>query len=301
MAAPAFIGRMNERANVYDCMDELSQFKGAPLEMIERERFLLSHADVVFAGGRKMWESKSRFNPNRHFYGCGVDVAHFATAKEASTPVPSDISCMPNPTLGYFDVVDKRLDYELIAKLADANPDWSICMVGPVCKVDESELPRRANPHWLGGREYSALPAYAKKFDVCLMPFAMNEATEFINPTKALEYMATATPIVSSPVPDVVSNFASIVQLAQTHDEFIAQCRRALESPNLAAVKRGLKMADENTWEAIVAKMENHIADALAARGAEQREKIVASSLPAVSSSSSAAGVLPHISVAVAA
>ena len=290
MAAPAFVGRMNERANVYDCMDELSQFKGAPPELIERERFLLSRADVVFTGGRKMWESKSRFNSNCHFYGCGVDVPHFATAREATTNVPDDVAALANPTLGYFGVVDERLDYELIAKLADANSNWNICMVGPVCKVDESEFPQRANLHWLGGREYSALPAYAKKFDVCLMPFAMNEATEFINPTKALEYMATGTPIVSSSVPDVVSNFSSVVQIARTHDEFITQCRQAIESPNQSAIERGLKMASENTWEVIVAKMENHIEQALVARTASlQREKIVVSPLPSVASSSAVA------------
>lgn len=277
MAAPAFIGRMNERANVYDCMDELSQFKGAPPELIEREHLLLRHADVVFAGGRKMWESKSRFNKNCHFYGCGVDVSHFSTARDGSTPVPEDVASMAKPTLGYFGVVDERLDYELIAKLADANPNWNICMVGPVCKVDESEFPRRANLHWLGGREYSRLPAYAKKFDVCLMPFAMNEATEFINPTKALEYMATATPIVSSPVPDVISNFSAVVKIADTHDEFIAHCRQALEAPDRRAIERGLTMASENTWEAIVAKMENYIEQALKVRAVSKQEKKVIS------------------------
>ena len=293
MAAPAFIGRLNERANVYDCMDELSQFKGAPPEMIERERFLLSHADVVFAGGRKMWESKSRFNKNSHFYGCGVDVSHFASARKESTPFPADVAKLSGPTLGYFGVIDERLDYELIGKLAAANAHWNICMVGPVCKVDANDFPQRKNLHWMGGREYSDLPAYTKKFDVCLMPFAMNEATEFINPTKALEYMATATPIVSSPVPDVVSNFSSVVQIADTHDKFISHCRQALQSPDQSAIERGLQMASENTWEAIVAKMENHIAQALETRIAAQREKITISPLPAA-----AKGVLPSAAVA---
>lgn len=219
-----------------------------------------------------------------------MDVPHFATARQQSTPVPSDVSSIPNPTLGYFGVIDERLDYELIAKLADANANWNICMVGPVCKVDEKESPQRQNLHWLGGREYSDLPAYSKKFDVCLMPFAMNEATEFINPTKALEYMATATLIVSSPVPDVVSNFASVVQIAAIHDEFIAQCRLALDLPNESAIARGVKMASENTWEAIIGKMEQHIVDALKARSAAQREKIVISPLATVTKPAVLAG-----------
>lgn len=274
MAAPSFVGRLNERAVVYDCMDELSQFKGAPPELIDRERMLLANADVVFAGGRKMWESKSRFNKNCHFYGCGVDVPHFSTAREATTPIPADIATLRNPILGYFGVVDERLDYELLAKLADADPNCDICMVGPVCKVDPAALPQRPNLHWLGGRNYADLPAYARAFDVCMMPFAMNEATEFINPTKALEYMATATPIVSSPVPDVVSNFSSVVQIADTHEEFIAQCRRALACPDQSAIERGVVMASENTWEAIVDKMKNHVVDAITLRALVQQGKV---------------------------
>ncbi len=270
MAVTAFAGRMNESAIVYDCMDELSQFKGAPPALVERERDLLRVADVVFAGGRKMHESKSRFNANCHFYGCGVDVEHFGRARDAKTSVPDDMAALSGPTLGYFGVVDERLDYELLAKLADADPDWNIVMVGPMTKIDPAIVPQRPNLHWLGGREYSRLPAYAKGFDVCLMPFARNEATEYINPTKALEYMATARPIVSSDVPDVVSNFSSVVGIARSHDEFIALCRTALQSPDQQAVARGVQMAEDNTWDAIVAKLEAHIDDVLAARAAAQ-------------------------------
>jgi beta-glucosidase/6-phospho-beta-glucosidase/beta-galactosidase len=270
MAVTAFGGRMKEIATVYDCMDELSQFKGAPPELIHRERELLALADVVFAGGRKMHESKSRYNSNCHFYGCGVDVEHFSKARLEETVVPGDLDFIDRTILGYFGVVDERLDYELIAKLADANPNWSIAMVGPVTKVDPNALPRRANLYWLGGREYSQLPAYAKAFDVCMMPFALNEATEYINPTKALEYMATAKPIVSSAVADVVSNFGTVVKIAASHEEFIEMCRTALTTPDEVAVERGLHMAQENTWEAIVARLESHIEDVLATVSVEE-------------------------------
>jgi glycosyltransferase involved in cell wall biosynthesis len=266
MAAPIFIDALCEIAVVYDCMDQLCQFKNAPPELCAREKVLLQAADVVFTGGRKMWEDKSRFNPNTHFYGCGVDVAHFGAAREASTPLPADIVDKRGKVLGYFGVVDERLDYELIARLADADPAWNVCVIGPACKVDPADFPQRPNLCWMGGREYSQLPAYAKAFDVCLMPFALNEATEYINPTKALEYMATGTPIVSSAVPDVVSNFSEVVAVADSHDEFIAACRRALEAPNTERLQQGLQMAAANTWEAIVAKMEKHIEHALMLR-----------------------------------
>jgi glycosyltransferase involved in cell wall biosynthesis len=262
MAVPAHIDKLNERAVVYDCMDELSQFKFAPPEIISRERQLLARADLVFAGGRRMCQSKSRFNSNCHFYGCGVDVQHFNKARSPQTEVPRDIRFGEGKfVLGYFGVVDERLDYNLIGNLAAANPNWHIVIVGPTCKVDPDTFPQAPNLHWLGRREYAQLPSYVKGWDLCLMPFAMNEATEFINPTKALEYMATGTPIVSTPVPDVVSNFGSVVKIAATHEEFIDLCRKETLQPDESAISRGIQMAQENQWETIVEKLEGHIED----------------------------------------
>lgn len=263
MAVESHLGQHGSIATIYDCMDELSQFKGAPAPLVERERRLLAAADVVFAGGRKMWESKSRNNSNAHFYGCGVDVSHFGKARLASTPVPDDIKHLQGPILGFFGVVDERMDYDLIARLAAARPDWNLVLVGPVAKVNPADFPRAANIHWMGGRDYSQLPAYTKAFDVALMPFALNDATEYINPTKALEYMATATPIVSTPVPDVVSNFASVVKISKNSDDFVQLCLETVEQADKLAVERGLKMASENTWDAIVAKLEKHVDEAI--------------------------------------
>lgn len=272
MAAPAHMGKFNDRAVVYDCMDELSQFKFAPPEIISRERELLARADVVFAGGRRMCESKSRFNKNCHFYGCGVDVKHFSQARLPQTEVPADIRFGEGKTvLGYFGVVDERLDYELIGKLAKANPNWHVAIIGPTCKVDPASFPQHANLHWLGRREYAQLPQLTKGFDVCLMPFAMNEATEYINPTKALEYMATGRPIVSTPVPDVVSNFGSVVKIANTHEQFIEFCRNEALQPDESAVARGIRMAEENQWEMIVQKLEGHIADVFENKRKQER------------------------------
>jgi glycosyltransferase involved in cell wall biosynthesis len=263
MAVTAFSGHMGEIATVYDCMDELSQFKGAPPEIRQREAELLARADVVFTGGRKMWESKSKHNANCHFYGCGVDLPHFSKARSPQTALPEDVANLPGPVLGYFGVVDERMDYDLLAKLARAHPKWSIAMIGPVTKVDEKTLPRLSNLHWLGGRDYAALPAYCKGFDVCLMPFALNEATEYINPTKALEYMATGRLIVSSAVSDVVRNFGSVVKIARSHEEFIELSHDAVHRPDPERIQQGLEMAAANSWESIIEKMEGHIADAL--------------------------------------
>ena len=266
MAVTAFAGHMDEQAIVFDCMDQLSQFRGAPKELIRRERELLNMADVVFAGGPKIGRDKIKYNPNTHSYGCGVDVKHFGKARLASTKVPADVAALTGPVFGFFGVVDERMDYALVAALADANPQGHVVIVGPMTKVDPTTVPQRPNLHWLGGRDYSLLPAYVKKFDVCLMPFALNEATEYINPTKALEYMATGKPIVSTPVEDVVLQFTGAVKISRTSEEFLALCADAAAQPDAACIKRGRDLAQRNSWESIVAAMEGHIADAIAAK-----------------------------------
>jgi glycosyltransferase involved in cell wall biosynthesis len=265
MTVRAFAGQMGEIATVYDCMDEYSKFSEAHPELTRREVELLARADVVFTGGRKLYDAKRRHNRNCHFYGCGVDFEHFGRARDARTSVPHDLKrTKKQAALGFFGVVDERMDYELIAKLADANSQWCVVMIGPVLKVQEHSLPRRTNLHWLGSRDYSQLPAYCKGFDLCLMPFALNEATEYINPTKALEYMATGRTVVSSKVPDVVSNFSEVVKIASSHNEFISLCHQAIADPDHAAIERGLKMAADSTWDHIVEQMERHINEALA-------------------------------------
>ncbi len=263
MAVTAFAGHMEEQAIVYDCMDELSQFKGAPPELVRRERELLAVANVVFAGGPKMAKSKSRFNSNCYSFGCGVDIKHFGKARRAATKLPPEIAAMPGSVLGYIGVVDERVDYDLLAKLADHNHRWHVAIVGPTAKVDPAEFPVRPNLHFLGRRDYAELPAYAKGFNVCLMPFARNAATEYINPTKALEYMATGRPIVSTGVEDVVLQFSEVVRIASRHEEFIAACEESVVQPNARRIRAGMKMARGNSWESIVAQLEKHVEDVL--------------------------------------
>lgn len=266
MAVVAFAGHLEEEAIVYDCMDELSQFKGAPPMLVEREQQLLQAADVVFCGGQKMRAKRLPLNANCHFFGTGVDVAHFGSALTRELKVAPEIAQFGSaPVLGYFGVIDERIDYDLLARLADTRSDWQIVMVGPTAKVDPAGFPKRANLHFIGGRPYAQLPAYAKGFSVAMMPFALNAATEFINPTKALEYMAAGRPVVSTALDEVRMNFGKVARIAESHSGFVSYCEKEAEAPSRARVVRGLKLAADNTWEAIVERMEKHINDALTA------------------------------------
>ena len=258
MAVTAYAGHLGEAMIVYDCMDELSQFNGAPRALIERERELTRCADVVFCGGQAMRAKRLPLNNNTHFYGTGVDCTHFGSVLTDELPVDPDVAGLPGPVLGYFGVIDERIDYDLLAALADANPAWSVAMVGPFAKIDPAALPRRHNLHWLGARPYDRLPALTKGFSVCLMPFALNAATEYINPTKALEYMAAGRPVVSTSLGEVRANFAKVARIAKTPAEFIKMCREEVAAPSRVRVQRGLQLAADNTWDAITRKMEEH-------------------------------------------
>jgi glycosyltransferase involved in cell wall biosynthesis len=263
ITAPSMLGAFNEIAVVYDCMDELAQFRFAHPDLPRRERLLLSNADVVFTGGHRLYEAKRRYHSNVHFFGCGVDVGHFSKARAADTALAADIADLPQPIYGYFGVIDERIDYDLIAKLAAESPDASVVMVGPIVKVDPATLPHAPNIHWLGKREYGDLPSYVKGFTVCLMPFALNEATEYINPTKTLEYMAARKPIVSTAVPDVVHNFTPVVRIAKSHEQFVALTRRVSQTPDLVLLTEGVRKANAASWENIVAQMGTLITKAI--------------------------------------
>lgn len=252
----------NSSTVVYDCMDELSAFKGAPPELVDRERELMGRAHVMFTGGLSMWLNKKQHHGNCHRFDSGVDVEHFQQATRAETPLPDDARDLPHPVIGYYGVIDERMDYDAIRALSAAFPEGSILLVGPVTKVDPAELPKAANIHYTGQRSYPELPGYLKAFDVALVPFADNPATRFLSPTKTLEYFAGLTPVVSSPVKDVVENYADIVRLAYSPEEYVSAVRAALSEDNTERARKGLEKAREKTWDAIVAEMERLLDEA---------------------------------------
>jgi hypothetical protein len=216
----------NNRGVVYDCMDELSQFTGAPKQLVDNETRLIRCADIVFTGGYNLGDKKRRQHENVHIFGCGVEFDHFHKAADPNAAIPPDIDFMARPILGWFGVVDERVDYAMVGEMARMRPEWSFAMLGPVVKVDPNLLPHSPNLYWLGGRDYHQLPHFVSAFDVCMMCFAINAATEFINPTKGLEYMATGKPVVSTHVRDVVKQWSDIVYLAKGTKEFIAAAER---------------------------------------------------------------------------
>jgi beta-glucosidase/6-phospho-beta-glucosidase/beta-galactosidase/glycosyltransferase involved in cell wall biosynthesis len=260
------LGHFENRGVVYDCMDELSQFTGAPKALVNNEARLIEHADIVFTGGYNLGEKKEKQHDNVHIFGCGVEFSHFNKAAPGSNvAIPPDIDFMQRPILGWFGVVDERVDYAMVGEMARMRPDWSFAMVGPVVKVDPNLLPHSPNLYWMGGRDYQQLPSYCAAFDINMMCFAINKATEFINPTKGLEYMATGKPIISTPVRDVVKQWTDIVYIAKTAEEFVQAAQNALDrkGDTEQRIQRGLELAQQCSWESTVAQMQDLIKQAI--------------------------------------
>ncbi len=260
---------------VYDCMDELANFAGAPEGLVEAERRLLERVDVVFTGGRSLYESKKGKNPNVHCFPSAVEATHFARALDPDHPTPADARALPTPVFGYYGVVDERLDYDLIARTADAVGDLggSVVLVGPTIKVDPASLPKRPNLHYLGQRAYADLPGYLKAFDVCLMPWALNDATRTISPTKTLEYMAAGKPIVSTAVADVVRDHGDLVLVADSPDHFVALVGEALSRHDEARASAMRDRAARNSWDATAEAMRTLIEAARSASTPKARPK----------------------------
>jgi UDP-galactopyranose mutase len=219
--ALAFTEHLKPRAVVYDCMDELSAFRGAPPELREREAELFRRADIVFTGGQSLYEAKRQQHPNVHAFPSSVDMHHFARARGALLE-PADQAMVPRSRVGFFGVLDERLDVELLDGLARLRPDIELVMIGPVVKIDPARLPRHPNLRYLGPKPYAALPDYIAGWDVAMMPFARNEATRFISPTKTLEYMAAGKPVVSTSIRDVVRPYGEqgLARIADTPEAF---------------------------------------------------------------------------------
>ncbi|MGQ0763803.1 MAG: glycosyltransferase [Acidobacteriota bacterium] len=239
-----FTKHLSPLAVIYDCMDELSAFKDAPASLRFQELELLNRADVVFTGGHSLYEVKRHKHPFVHAFPSSIDREHFMQARTRAVD-PEDQKRIAHPRLGYFGVIDERFDTGLLDAVAAARPDWQLVMLGPVTKIDPKVLPQRPNIHYLGSKTYDELPQYIAGWDVALMPFAINEATRYISPTKTPEYLAAGKPVVSTPIADVIKPYGklNLVRIAKTPEEFIAAIEQSLKPE--ATSKKWLDRVDE--------------------------------------------------------
>jgi glycosyltransferase involved in cell wall biosynthesis len=255
--ALAFSSHLECDLCIYDNMDELSAFRGASPELLAFEDELFARADLVFTGGMSLYEAKRRRHANVHAFPSSIDFEHFAKARNVTGPEPNEQMPIPRPRLGFFGVIDERMDADLVRQVAELRPEWQLVMIGPVVKIDPAGLPRPDNVHWIGSKAYSDLPRYLAGWDVGFMPFALNEATRFISPTKTPEFLAAGVPVISTPIADVVRPYGEkgLVEIARTAQEVVEKAEHLLTRPKepwLHKVDRHLASGSwDKTWGAM--------------------------------------------------
>jgi len=272
-----FSEHLTPMLTIFDCMDELSAFKFAPPELKEKESQLLQKADIVFTGGYSLFLKKKDRNANVHYFPSSIDKDHFLKARAKETVDPYDQQEIPHPRLGYFGVLDERLDIELVRKMAGLRSEWHFIFVGPVVKIDPQILPQAPNIHYLGHKTYQELPNYLAGWDIALMPFALNESTRFISPTKTPEYLAGGKPVISTAIVDVVETYGNkgLVYLADTAEDFISAATHSLNHPEKK--EEWLKDIDEelndNSWDKTWKQMTERIEEALKGKNIVEPDK----------------------------
>lgn len=263
--ALSFTEHLSPELVIYDCMDELSAFKFAPAELTIKEKELFKKADIVFTGGHSIFESKKNAHHNIYPFPSSIDKHHFGVARTQITD-PQDQAHIPHPRFGFFGVVDERFDIELLDSVAKQKPGWHFIILGPVVKIDPETLPKYHNIHYLGGKKYEELPAYIAGWDIATIPFAMNESTKFISPTKTPEYLAAGKPVISTPIKDVVSPYGKnkLVHIINNAYEFIKAAEMELKKKRRSV---WLRKVDEflafNSWDRTWSQMVRNIEETL--------------------------------------
>lgn len=259
MAIP-FSRHLNPKLVVYDCMDELSAFKNAPKEILILEEELLTIADVVFTGGMNLYEYKKNKHNNIHGIPSSIDREHFASGK--GMPAPQDQSEIKHPIAGFYGVIDERMDIKLLEAVASRLTEWNFVILGPVVKISHEDLPKLPNIHYLGGKNYKELPLYLQGWDVALLPFALNESTRFISPTKTPEYLAADKPVVSTAITDVVTPYGELglVHIANNAEEFADKILEAYkQKDDTSWLGKVDEFLSQNSWDKTWDKMRNII------------------------------------------
>jgi glycosyltransferase involved in cell wall biosynthesis len=273
--AVSFTDHLQPQAIVYDCMDELSMFKNAPPQLIKNEAKLFEKADVVFTGGQSLYEAKRHQNPNVWAFPSSIDTAHFNKARKITADETEDQKAIPHPRLGYAGVIDERIDIDILREIAEKRPAWQIVMIGPVVKIDEADLPRPGNIHYLGMKDYRDLPTYIAGWDVALMPFALNDSTRFISPTKTPEYLAAGKPVVSTAIRDVVRPYGeqNLVAIAKNADEFVAAAESAMNENRPEKLLAVDKFLLQTSWDKTWRRMSELIAEAIVENRAKASDR----------------------------
>jgi glycosyltransferase involved in cell wall biosynthesis len=257
---------------VYDCIDEWAGATSDPRlkrYFAQLDRQLCMKADVLFLGSSQLAAPRRALNDCHALVPQGVELAHFLPPTDPMSATPSDVHGLKKPIIGLVGVLNReRIDIELLCHLARSRPQWSIVLVGPVWEgLDTAALARCENIHLLGNKPREVLGQYLSAFDVCMLPYLINDFTRNIFPLKLFEYLASGKPFVSTPIPSC-AEFPRLIRTAADHDAFLLAVDDALAERDTALRDERIASAQANDWSRRVAEKSSFVSRRLARRGA---------------------------------
>ena len=264
-----FFNFSNYQQTIYHCVDEIKAQPGMPVETLESaEKKLASQVDIIFTTSPRLTETRKLWNKNTYYFPNVADYNHFSTARSEQTKIPSDISTIAGPRIGFIGAISGyKVDFTLLRQVATARPDWSLVLIGDIGEgdpwTDSSQLKGLKNIHLLGPRPYSTLPSYLKGLDVALLPNNVNEYTDSMFPMKFFEYLSAGKPVVSVNL-KAIQDFSDVASIARSEEEFISAIEKALNG-GAPPLEQRLATAKEYTYEARTKKMLNLIEEGISA------------------------------------
>ena len=238
--------------SIYHIDDEYT-FSSTEEGISPAEHDLLESAGQAFIHSPEMLRKKGHLNPNTEFVPNGVDFRLYATP----VPEPGDLRDIPHPRIGYVGTMKRMVDWELLLALSADRPQWSFVFIGrraPHHEIDKllQRMADRPNVHFLDAKPTESLGGYPQHFDVCTMPYRMDDYTKYIYPLKMHEYLASGKPVVSAPISSA-TDFGDVIAIARTREEWIKALEHALSPEENVPSRRAQRqvVAREHDWETI--------------------------------------------------
>ncbi len=259
------IGNLNEKITVYYCVDDFSSLPGVDAGAVALfDRELSSKADIIFTPSEPLYHKKRMLNLNTFLSPHGVDLLNFSKVFDDALPVPDDIKAIKKPIIGFFGLIEKWVDLDLVRYIAQKKPEWSVVMIGRMAQ-EINGFSEIENVYFLGPRRYETLPLYAKLFDIAIMPYALNNQVINANPIKLREYLAMGKPVVTVRTPET-EKFSDVVRISDGHGSFVRNIEEALNKDSEEDIKKRSDRVKDSSWESRVDKISSIVTERLRLR-----------------------------------
>ncbi|MFT4666027.1 MAG: teichuronic acid biosynthesis glycosyltransferase TuaH [Polaribacter sp.] len=257
---PTLPKELKPALNIYQCVDDISQSEYLANHGVYLEKKAIEKADLTLTTSTELFRLKSAYTNNIHLLHNAADIKGFQQALTENYPRPKELENIDTPIIGYIGNLDEvRINYRLLKKTAEAHPDKTMVLIGPINNTQYKTigLDQLPNVRFLDKKNVAELPSYLKYFDCAIIPFAYNQLTKSIYPLKINEYLAAGKAVVSTAFSEDIKSFSDAIFLTETEEAFVSAVGEAVQSNSEENIQQRTAVAATNTWEARVEEFWN--------------------------------------------